>query len=186
MHGNVKKAEFRNKKYGWHYFCMHIESDKKNYYKRLDEDFYLKLFLDNTILRPICYDCPLKRSGSRADITLADCWNSEKITEKIVDTDEGLSLMIANTEKGKTFIEALRTTEKATLLKADTQKALESQKTLKISVKPNPNRSVFFEKLKKEHLKDLMKSWYHLPKSKLFHMRYIFIKTKIKFKIQKL
>ena len=106
--GNVKKVEFRSKKYGWHYFSLHIETVRKGYYKRLDEDFYLKLFLNNTILRPICYACPIKAVGSNADITLADCWSLDQITKEIADTDEGLSLIIANTLLGKQYVEELK------------------------------------------------------------------------------
>lgn len=180
----VEAAEFRNKKYGWHYFSMHIRTNKKNYYKRLDEDFYLKLFLDNTILRPICYDCPLKKSGSQADITLADCWGLERVTDKVADTDEGLSLVIVNTEHGKQVMDRLNTNNKVESVKVDSQKALASQTALKQSVKPNPNRDLFFEKIHSDDFALLKKSWYQTIITDGLHMKYTFLKTKIRFALK--
>ena len=177
----VEAAEFRNKKYGWHYFSMHIRTNKKNYYKRLDEDFYLKLFLDNTILRPICYDCPLKKSGSQADITLADCWGLERVTDKVADTDEGLSLVIVNTEHGKQVMDRLNTNNKVESVKVDSQKALASQTALKQSVKPNLARRAFFERLTREDFNDLMRNYYSVSFTEMLKIKYVFIKTKVRF-----
>lgn len=177
----VEAAEFRNKKYGWHYFSMHIQTSKKNYYKRLDEDFYLKLFLDNTILRPICYDCPLKKSGSQADITLADCWSMNQITDKVVDTDKGLSLVITNTENGKRCIEKLDSSKKATIIAVESQKALATQSALRESVNSNPKRSEFFERMNREAFPDLMKNWYSTSLMGMLKTKYVFIKTKVRF-----
>ena len=181
----VEAAEFRNKKYGWHYFSMHIRTPKKNYYKRLDEDFYLKLFLDNTTLRPICYDCPLKKSGSQADITLADCWSMNKITDKVVDTDKGLSLVITNTENGKRCIEKLDSSKKATIIAVESQKALASQSALRESVNSNPKRSEFFERMNREAFPDLMKNWYSTSLMGMLKTKYVFIKTKVRFLLKR-
>ena len=72
-YSNLEKYQFRNKKFGWHYFSMYIKDKKEKYIRRLNEDFFIRLFLDNTILRPICYNCPIKEiNGSWADITLAE------------------------------------------------------------------------------------------------------------------
>lgn len=181
----VKSAEFRSKKYGWHYFSMHIQTDRKCYYGRLDEDFYLKLFLDNTILRPICYNCSFKECGSKADITLADCWTSNQITDKVLDKDEGLSLVISNTEKGKYHLKVLEENKKITIIKVDTKKALESQLAFRKSVKCNPKRRQFFDRLNREKFSDLMRNWYHVSLSERLRIRYIFIKTKIRFALMK-
>lgn len=181
----VEAAEFRNKKYGWHYFSMHIRTNKKNYYKRLDEDFYLKLFLDNTILRPICYDCPIKSCGSQADITLADCWATDRITDKVTDTDKGLSLVVANTESGNRWIEKLDSSKKATIIAVESQKALASQSALRESVNSNPKRSEFFERMNREAFPDLMKNWYSTSLMGRLKTKYVFIKTKVRFLLKK-
>lgn len=61
-------------------------------------DTYMKLFLNNTILRRSCYDCPAK-GCSGADITLGDYWGVENIHPEM-DDDQGTSLVILNSPKG--------------------------------------------------------------------------------------
>lgn len=182
--GNIKKVEFRNKKYGWHYYSLHIESDRKNYYKRLDEDFYLKLFLDNTILRPICYDCPIKEMGSSADITLADCWSLNEITEEVEDTDDGLSLIIANTLKGKHYLEALKNNGNIFKVKVDAEKALKSQSALRRSASCNSKRRQFFERLRQEAFSDIMDDWFCTSIREKVRIKYVYMKTKIRFALR--
>lgn len=183
--GNVWKAEFRNKKYGWHYFALHIDCEKKKYYKRLDEDFYLKLFLDNTILRPICYDCPIKsRGSSSADITLADCWSLKHMTEKVEDTDQGLSLVIANTLEGKRCVEKIKNSGDIFALRVDTERALSSQSTLRKSASCNPRREEFFERLRREPFSDIMENWFFESFKEKCHKKYIYLKTKIRFALR--
>lgn len=182
QYGKIKKAEFRNKKYGWHYFSMHIETEKKRIYKRLDEDAYLRLFLDNLILRPICYDCPVKKSRSKADITLADCWSPHKVTDAVVDYDEGLSLMIANTAKGKHWIESLG--ENASLYLVDTQKALNSQNALSQSVRSPEQRDVFFSEINQKGFSEACKNQQDSSLLRTVKTRYIFMKTRVRYTLQ--
>lgn len=182
--GDVRKVEFRNKKYGWHYFALHIESDTKNYYKRLDEDFYLKLFLDNTILRPICYDCPIKKQGSSADITLADCWSLRHMTDKIIDTDKGLSLVIANTLHGKECLEELNENGNIFMEKVDSQKALNSQTALKKSAPCNPKRALFFEEFARREFSVFMNEWFKISLKEKIRIKYVYLKTKIRFALK--
>lgn len=181
QYGRIKKVCFRNKKYGWHYFSMHIETDKKKVYQRLDEDFYLRLFLDNLILRPICYDCPIKKSGSQADITLADCWSPQKVTNAVIDYDEGLSLVIANTEKGKTWLEQLKSFGDTTLYAVDTHKAINSQSSLTQSVDCPEQRGDFFRSISKDSFMAVAEQWYSSSVMGMIRRNYIFIKTKIRF-----
>lgn len=185
-YGNIKNAEFRNKKYGWHYFSMHIETEMKKIYKRLDEDAYLRLFLDNLILRPICYDCPIKKCGSQADITLADCWNSQKITDTVADYDQGLSLVIANTKKGKELIEKLKNESRTVLQSVDSQKALNSQLTLRQSVMLPQKRNNFFTDMETEDFPTVIKKWCSSPFSEKLRKKWVFVKTKIYFGLAKL
>lgn len=182
---NIKKAEFRNKKYGWHYFSMHIETEKKNTYKRLDEDLYLKLFLDNLILRPICYDCPFKKVGSQADITLGDCWNVQNVTNCVSDYDEGLSLILVNTEKGQQWIERLKGVSSVELHSVLTQKAQKSQPALTQSVACPNNRKEFFWELEQGDFRSVANRWCKISPMGKMKTKYVFIKTKIKYALAK-
>lgn len=159
-YSELQEVKFRDKRFGWHYFSMYIKSKKGTYRKRLDEDFYERLFLDNTTLRPICYDCPVKRSGSGADITLADCWGSDKLCKEIQDTDRGLSLVLIHTKQGKYLWKKLIENQCIRTERLAAEKALSSQSALIESAPCNPRRKVFFESLQKSGFAKLEKSWY--------------------------
>ena len=159
---------------------MRMNSDGGEYCKRLDEDWYLRLFLDNTILRPICYDCPMKKEGSCADITLADCWKSKNVTDKVKDTDEGLSLIIVNTKKGAKAWQLVKESSEVCFEKVDTEKALSSQTAIRSSVSPNGKRAMFFEAMHKIEFTNLMQGWYKDNFVRTIKRKLVYYKTKVK------
>lgn len=184
-HSNVKSVSFRDKRFGWHYFSLKIKEKKGTYQKRLDEDFYLKLFLDNTILRPSCYECIIKKKGSYADITLADCWNPENICNEINDTDEGLSMILINTEYGKKVWNQIKESRKIRFEKLDVNKAMTSQSALYQSAPCNPRRAVFFQEICQKNFEELVKEWYKNSFMHTLRIKITYIKTKICFWIKR-
>jgi ferredoxin len=159
-HSDKPSVSFRDKKYGWHYFSMKISDEKHLYRKTLEEDWYLKLFLDNTILRPSCYACKAKEEGSSADITLADCWLHHKICSEIKDTNEGLSLVLLNSKTGQLFWDKAVSSDNIFFKIVDSDKAIASQSIISNSVKPNAKRAIFFDALNKVNIEYLYKNWY--------------------------
>ena len=101
----IQSVSFRDKTYGWHYFSMKIETEKRKYVKRLDEDVYTRLFLDNIILRPSCYACHHKHSHRKADFTLADCWGS---INELNDDDRGISMVFTNSIKSQQLFNEIK------------------------------------------------------------------------------
>lgn len=172
---------FRDKTRGWHYFSLKINDGRKNYRKNLEEDFYLKLFLDNTNLRPSCYDCFAKKQGSSADITLADCWRPKSI-KNIVDDDKGLSLVLINSTNGEKVWASI--TNNVFCTEVDKEKVLASQSTISKSAPCNPKRAMFFEVLEKVEFKYLYKNWYKKSIIKGLKLKIQYYKTKIKFVIK--
>lgn len=69
-------------------------------------DPYYYGFEFNTILRQSCYQCAF-RQNHISDITIADFWRYREIDPKLND-GKGLSLIIANTEKGLHTVHSLR------------------------------------------------------------------------------
>ena len=177
---DIKQVSFRDKKYGWHYFSMKIKSKSGKYVKRLDEDFYMRLFLDNTILRPICYECPFKSNNSGADITIADCWNVGYLTNEIKDTDKGLSLVIIQSDKGQKVWEDITRTSSITCVEVDSEAVFNSQLTISRSAECNGRRNQFFEALQDSSVNTLKSTWYKKSLKKDLKKRVIFIKTKIR------
>ncbi len=154
------QVSFRDKRFGWHYFSMKIKDNKKVSLKTLEDDWFLKLFLDNTILRPSCYSCRAKEQGSSADITIADCWSPRKVSNTIKDTDEGLSLILINSKQGNDFFDKLISSNELFAKEVDREKALASQSAISKSAPCNPKRAMFFEAIDKVSTEYLYENWY--------------------------
>lgn len=60
---------------------------------------YFSCFINDLCLRPSCYSCVSKKGRSGADLTVADFWQVEKCGIGLEYGTEGLSLVIAHTEK---------------------------------------------------------------------------------------
>lgn len=155
---NVKSVSFRDKKFGWHYFSMRITTDKSNYVKRLDQDVFTRLFLDNIILRPSCYNCKYKRRVRISDFTLSDCWRPSKVESKLKDDDKGLSMIFVNSEKGKKLFDLIKAD--LTYQEVDYNLAISSQIAATESVPMNPNRDVFFKAVKQSGFAFVPSNWY--------------------------
>lgn len=88
------------------HFC--IEQDDKIY---ADAKYYNypfgKAFLGMQITRPSCHKCPGKEGLSGADITLGDFWNIKAIDPQI-NVGEGISAVIAWSENGRFFLNAIK------------------------------------------------------------------------------
>ena len=154
----IKDVSFRNKKYGWHYFSMNIETDRSKYTKRLDEDLFIRLFLDNTILRPSCYSCKFKKEVRISDFTLADCWRPNTVKSQIKDDDKGLSMIFVNSEKGKILFDEIK--DCYVLQEIDYELAITSQSAATSSVKPNSHRSDFFSEFNSCDFEYIDENWY--------------------------
>ncbi len=177
-------VSFRDKRYGWHYFSMRIRGKRGTYRKTLNDDFYLKLFLDNTILRPSCYDCEAKKQGSSADITLADCWKPKSVCGDIKDNDKGLSLVLVNSKTGNDFWN--KTIQEGLFFKeVEPTKALASQTAISESAPCNSKRAMFFDAINKVDMKFLYKNWYKKSSIRTVKQKIIYYKTKIKMLILK-
>ena len=110
--GRVETLAFRDKKYlGWS--CGGVirysrSSNKKNkerpFYNH--DNYYYSYFLSSVIYRKSCYSCPYANLQRQGDITLGDFWGVESL-KLPVDSYNGCSLVIVNTEKGKRVFDSL-------------------------------------------------------------------------------
>lgn len=124
--GEITYASWRNKfEYGWHdSWLMGMEGDKTSkpidwhdsynllikkkktfIQSRMSQgDLFYKLFLGDVCLGPQCEkQCKYKYNHSSADIRIGDLWGN---TYK--DDQEGVSALVAFTEKGRLLIENLK------------------------------------------------------------------------------
>ena len=68
----------------------------------------MKGFLADLYLRRSCYNCQYKGNYSLADITLGDFWGINIICPEF-DDDEGVSLVLIRSEKGKELLQKIST-----------------------------------------------------------------------------
>ena len=99
---------FRDKKTGWKNYSITFKDKGKDLLSQIYRDnIFMKGFLYDLYLRPSCYNCIAKSGKSESDITIGDFWGSEEVCPGF-DDDKGISLVIINTEKGKSFFEKLQ------------------------------------------------------------------------------
>ena len=94
----IKTVNFRDKRNGWSNFNITIAFTDGTEYT---ESPYMKLFLDNKILKQSCYKCKCNRE-SNADITVGDAWGLKSNLIEFTN-NTGVSCVITRTERGDRF-----------------------------------------------------------------------------------
>lgn len=145
-----------------------------------DEPFYCG-FQKYITLRPSCYSCPWSNTDRVSDITLADFWGIETVTDEWDRTDHP-SLLIVNTNKGKDLFDSIK--NEMSIIETSKEKAVKYNVSLVHSTKLLPERAelfsdynrISFEELVNKHLvlkgrwkKDL---YYSIP----FPIRKVFLR----------
>lgn len=117
----IKGISFRDKRLGWKKYSFVLlssqgtsrseENSVSSPYKPIVQqkhyhNMYMRAFLDNIILRQSCFACPARKGRSGSDILLGDYWG---VNRKYPDfySKDGVSMVLAYTEKGKKLIEDL-------------------------------------------------------------------------------
>ncbi|MCU0915846.1 MAG: Coenzyme F420 hydrogenase/dehydrogenase, beta subunit C-terminal domain [Planctomycetes bacterium] len=109
VHGHVRTLYFRDKRKGWKHYgmCRHLTNGCVEWFGQ-QTDPYLLAFLRDYSLRESCYRCAFANVVRGGDLTLADFWGVAKRYPQYDRDDHGTSLVLANTEKGKTWLEKCR------------------------------------------------------------------------------
>lgn len=141
----TQRIAFRCKDYGWKLFSVLLSfNNNTEYRKDLNNDVYMKGFLQNLYLRPSCYDCKSKTLNKLSDITIADFWGIQNIKPEL-DDDKGISLVLINSNKGKKIFNKLY--DKMIVKEVNYNEAIKYNISAVKSVDINPKSNKFFEKL---------------------------------------
>lgn len=144
----IKDIKFRDKSYGWRNYCFVLQKfadESKNVLSALkDDNGYMISFLNNISLRPSCYDCQAKCGKSGSDITIADFWGIENLRPDM-DDDKGVSLILANSKKGKSCINGIQ----AILVEINIDEAISCNKSWENSACKHEMHDYFFKNFKK-------------------------------------
>lgn len=113
----LKDYKFRTKLAGWENSVEIAELENGKKIKNTDDiRTFLTLFYKNASLRPSCYACPYTTYERSSDITIGDFWGIDKTHPEIND-NRGVSLLLINTEKGKSAFDLVR--ENAIVIESD-------------------------------------------------------------------
>jgi acetyltransferase-like isoleucine patch superfamily enzyme/coenzyme F420-reducing hydrogenase beta subunit len=179
----------KNKELGWRNLTAKYRfADGQTIYITKNENLFTRGYLQtNAFCRPSCYDCQFKGFPRMADITLADFWGIENVN-KSMDDDLGTSLVMVNSNKGRTYYESIQ--QKVKSVKVPFESTLAGNQALvKPLGPPKINRDEFFKDLqnsdfisvankyfplvpsKKEYLKKLIRGYGSICKSLQFRFR---------------
>jgi len=99
----IDSVNFRDKRESWEQYHLTIKfKDGTEISENHNKNKYMKLFLENKILRKSCFNCKF-RGNSYADISLGDAWG---IQTKLND-HKGLSDIIIHSKKGHQILDKL-------------------------------------------------------------------------------
>ncbi len=104
--GKITAVNFRNKEgCGWRNSTLRIvgENGKILLDAPHSEGAYSRLYFNHLISRPICFTCPYASTKRCGDLSIGDHWAVERHRDGF-DDDRGLSLVLANTAKGKKIL----------------------------------------------------------------------------------
>ena len=143
-------VNFRQKATGsnWHDNSMQIRDVNGKEYeenKAFANDFFYKFFLNNSCLNEACYNCKLRLDHCVSDIRMGDFWGP-----KYAANNEGVSLVITNTQKGENIWKELE--DKFVVEKCGYEDLQLSQPTRYLPA--NPKRSVVLNLLKGDQALD--------------------------------
>lgn len=100
---------FRYKKPSWTTYSMKIDfDDGKKYIKSNQKDPFLRGFAEDYITKDICASCQYATTKRISDITIADFWGYISDEFNTRNTENGISLIIENTEKADEIIRKIK------------------------------------------------------------------------------
>lgn len=106
---NISELSFRDKKMGWGMtgYVKAIKNGKeKTFYITPKNSSYFSEFINGSIYRDNCYECPYAGYNRPADITIGDFWGvMEEHAEYAKDMNDAISAVVLNTEKAKKVFE---------------------------------------------------------------------------------
>lgn len=137
----IKSYHFRSKeRYGWGCFYRLETSSVKKSGNGFDDPYY-RAFLQGKTYRESCYRCPFANKNRMGDITLGDFWGIESMIPSFY-SENGVSLVILNTEKGKRFWNSLN--DEFEVMEASMEQAVKMNKNLsEPSIRPECRDTIY-------------------------------------------
>lgn len=160
----------------WDFEVMQISITSKSHRKRIfkcDRWFnpFWSIWLNHLMSRPSCYECRFANTSRIADISLGDLWGVHIYCPDLYGKNEGASLVVCNTKKGKEVLEKAKHLMYGRELSFET--ALRYQSPMRKSIEYNIKRQEFMEDVLYMDYKTLTKKWAIKPTLKLLFQKYV-------------
>lgn len=141
-HSKVINFNFRSKKrFGQGYDCELMLNNNRRKFLNAELVPYFYGFWNNITLRDSCYQCQYSTIDRVSDITLSDFWTVKRY-HKGKMTSKGISLIMANTQKGEKI---LNEPPELVLISESLDTAIKSQGHLNHSVKKPASHQSFMK-----------------------------------------
>lgn len=104
-------VQFRSKdQTPWGVFCVKYSTSSCTSYIRANSDPYYATYLSGIAYASACYRCKYSRMDRVSDITIGDCWGSERLCSKKIlkKSSDGISVVVINTEKGRNLFDQVK------------------------------------------------------------------------------
>ena len=153
-HGDeIVSYTFRDKRLGWKNFSAAARfAGGAEHTGTQTEDPFLRGFLQNLYLRPSCHSCTALRYGEHAaDLTIADLWGAQELFPEW-DDDRGLSLVFANTKKGREALDACPELERRVI--ADAGRMARANPSIFAPAPAHAHRRRFFKAFRRKGFSD--------------------------------
>lgn len=148
----IVKVSFRDKHKGWKRGETVFTTEKAVFAASKRRDPYMKLFLNNVIIRPSCAECAFNNKRSRADITIADFWGIDKFHPEF-DDDKGTTLVMINSLKGQQLFENIK--DNITYISCTFEEAAAYNVAVSRSLNLHEKRQYFFDNYHEKKIKAL-------------------------------
>lgn len=103
----ISSVSFRDKSNSWKRYDVVVTlKDGSSHREPSSKNVFMRGFLNDLYTRPSCSSCPAKNGKSGSDLTLGDFWGIESLMPDF-DDDRGVSVVLANTERGKAELDTL-------------------------------------------------------------------------------
>ncbi len=154
-HSKLVSFSFREKEPSWSRYSVRAVFENGDTWQVPYLDcWFMAAFMHDLPLRDSCYSCPFKRrSGS--DLVLGDFWGVEKALPDL-DARNGVSAVVANTEKGKKLLAELSGCE---LGEVDYRDVLAGNRSLEVPASMPEGRADFVDSIALGDISELMRVW---------------------------
>lgn len=104
----VTLMRYRDKSLSWRRFSVVLErADEAPQREECYFSPFMRAFASDIALNETCYTCPFRLGTYQSDLTLGDCWGVTKYKQPFWNHENGISVIVAHSDKGRNALKVL-------------------------------------------------------------------------------